>query len=800
MYEDPSGLNYQTSYSYDVLDDLTTVSQGVQTRSFVYDSLKRLTSATNPESGTAGYSYDNNGNLLTRTDARGIVTTLAYDALNRSTSKTYSDGTPSIAYFYDAQAMPAGAPTFDRGYSTGRLVAVTYGGSAGDYVGFDALGRGLRKYQQTDSVNYLVEASYSVGFMTSETYPSVPGAGDRRTVTYTPDAAARLASLNSNATTYALGASVSSIGYASHNALKTETYGNSLVHAITYNNRLQANEIKLGTSAAPTSVVDLVYNYGTTNNNGNVLSVAYNGGGLSYTQNFGYDSLNRLTTSNENSGASWSQTNGYDRYGNRWIDLGGGIQSLYFNASTNRISGWSYDNAGNLLNDGAHSYTYDAENRIRTVDSVTAYTYDSEGQRVRKLVGENTRFVYGIGGELVAEFDGSTGSLRKEYVYCGATLATIEPTALNSNGTRYTTSDQLGSPRVVTNSSAAVVSRHDYLPFGEELGAGVGGRTTAMGYSISDGLRQKFTSQERDNETGLDYMHARYYANAQGRFTSADSVGGSIVNPQSFNRYAYVGNNPVNFSDPTGHTRFDASSNGFAETMGQGGYMSPDNPDFDPSSILTDNARQSMLAWEQRNQNTRDAVAANEAQASGDFATRDRIRAGNSSLEFEGEPQETSVGFFNDSAVYRSPSTGREFTGADLNIAGRLIYAESSNNDDERAAVASVVINRVTDALPTFNAVANSGGFQAVTGTEKQRRAFERSASPQNLSEADRQALSSALTAIVQAVWNGPTYPEFHAFRGGRTPLREGMTLIGNSRFAASDAVFNPPRPHRRRR
>src|ERR1041385_4764841 len=133
VYEDPSGLNYQTSYTYDVLNDLTQVSQGSQTRTFVYDSLKRLTSATNPENGTAGYTYDNNGNLLTRTDARGVVTTIAYDVLNRPASKTYSDGTPNIAYFYDSQSLPAGAPTFNRGYSTGRLVAVTYGGgSAGN--------------------------------------------------------------------------------------------------------------------------------------------------------------------------------------------------------------------------------------------------------------------------------------------------------------------------------------------------------------------------------------------------------------------------------------------------------------------------------------------------------------------------------------------------------------------------------------------------------------------------------------------------------------------------------------------
>ena len=130
------------------------------------------------------------------------------------------------------------------------------------------------------------------------------------------------------------------------------------------------------------------------------------------------------------------------------MDLGGGSQGLYFNTANNRISGWSYDAAGNLLNDGAHSYTYDAEGKISKVDSVTAYTYDGEGQRVKKLVGENTRFIYGIDGELIAEFDGSTGNLKKEYVYGGAALVTIEPTAVNANGTQYTTSDNLRSPRV----------------------------------------------------------------------------------------------------------------------------------------------------------------------------------------------------------------------------------------------------------------------------------------------------------------------------------------------------------------
>jgi hypothetical protein len=127
------------------------------------------------------------------------------------------------------------------------------------------MGRVVRQYQQTDSVNYLTEATYYVnGSLQNETYPSVPGASDRRVVSYTNDSAGRLASLSSSATSYAPAASISSIGYASHNGLGTESYGNGLIHAITYNNRLQPNEIKLGTSGAPTSIVDIVYSYGTT--------------------------------------------------------------------------------------------------------------------------------------------------------------------------------------------------------------------------------------------------------------------------------------------------------------------------------------------------------------------------------------------------------------------------------------------------------------------------------------------------------------------------------------------------------
>jgi len=121
---------------------------------------------------------------------------------------------------------------------------------------------------------------------------------------------------------------------------------------------------------------------------------------------------------------------------------------------------------------------------------------------------------------------------------------------------RWLVTDQLGTPRMVVDrtGSLAGVTRHDYLPFGEELYAGAGGRADTQGYDADDNVRQKFTGYERDDESKLDYAQARYYASVQGRFTSLDPLlaSGRVSNPQSWNRYTYVLNNPLRFIDPNG--------------------------------------------------------------------------------------------------------------------------------------------------------------------------------------------------------------------------------------------------------
>jgi RHS repeat-associated protein len=213
--------------------------------------------------------------------------------------------------------------------------------------------------------------------------------------------------------------------------------------------------------------------------------------------------------------------------------------SMYSNNQLPTSGGiYSYDAAGNETFVNGNTVTYDAENRQTGVSGTgvnETYVYDGDGRRVGKVSGAagspTTVFVYDAMGRMAAEYSSVTDT----------------PSCV----TCYMSPDQLGTPRLITDQNGSVVARHDYLPFGEEVGANAGrGSQWAIG---NDSINQKFTGKERDSESGLDYFGARYYGSALGRFTRPDDGSDQDPgNPQSWNLYSYVRNKPLTNTDPTG--------------------------------------------------------------------------------------------------------------------------------------------------------------------------------------------------------------------------------------------------------
>ena len=200
---------------------------------------------------------------------------------------------------------------------------------------------------------------------------------------------------------------------------------------------------------------------------------------------------------------------------------------------------------------------YDAEGRITCVVSVagggsctsttgTHYGYNADGLRVARYSGTTltNQYLYNTQGQMVTELDGGGGWQRGEVYVRGMYVATYE------NGTTtFTHTDWLGTVRYRSNLDGSVGETCTNLPFGDSL--------TCAG---RDSSHKHFTGKLRDDDTGLDYFGARYYAGLQGRFLTPDWSAspaavpyGDFANPQSLNLYAYVDNNPATGVDPDGH-------------------------------------------------------------------------------------------------------------------------------------------------------------------------------------------------------------------------------------------------------
>jgi RHS repeat-associated protein len=439
-----------------------------------------------------------------------------------------------------------------------------------------------------DASGYMTAYTYTLaGAIDSETYPS------GRVVKNVLDASGDLSKVESArcGSTHGVSASCTdqqgfwsyakNLTFNAAGAVTSMQLGNGKWESTVFNSRLQPTQIALGTVQNGYDKLKLNYTYNTTgnaDNNGNIQSqtitvptVGANTGFVAV-QNYNYDSLNRLKDATENvtpngglASQSWKQAFTFDRYGNRNFDEAN-TTTLPKNCGTspnfvvctadrniynpgingdgknrlNASNGYGFDNAGNTAADAqGRTFVYDAENKQISVSdpngTIGQYFYDGDGKRVKKHVpstGETTIFVYDAAGKQIAEY--ST-------IVANSTDAKVN----------YLTADHLGSPRVNTDQNGNVTARHDFHPFGEEIATSQ--RISGLGYG-DDTVRKQFTGYERDIESDLDFAQARMFGYSQGRFTSPDPLlsSGRIQNPQSWNRYPYVLNNPLNLIDPTG--------------------------------------------------------------------------------------------------------------------------------------------------------------------------------------------------------------------------------------------------------
>ncbi|MGA2234437.1 MAG: RHS repeat-associated core domain-containing protein [Terriglobales bacterium] len=595
-----------TKYTYDALGHLLTVRQDAQaaagsqqTRSFVYDMLGRLASETNPETNNIAYTYGydtdstcgtSNSDLVKRGDAVGNVTCYAYDKMHRLTaatypSGTYSSSTPAKCYVYDAATVNSVAMT----NAKGRLAEALTGTGTSCPIATKITDLGL---------------SYSARGELSDVYESTPHSSGYYHVSASYWPHGLLNQLTSNLSglpTISYGGSGGTSGLDGEGRILqvTASSGQSPVTGVTYTNSGTTEpigsltKVTLGSVDSDSFQYDVntgrptqyQFNVGTTqsvtgnlgwNSNGTLASLNITdqlNSSNSQSCAYAYDDLARLGGANCGN-SIWSQTFSYDAFGNITKNVPNGSTGISFQSVYSDSTNWlssigsltpAYDNNGNLKYDTVHNFTWDADGKMLNVDSTTVQlTYDALGRAVEQNRGGSyTQIVYAPYGAKLALMNGTT--LVKAFVSLPG-----GPTAVYAAGTTgpvfYRHADWLGSSRLASTQSRTKYFDVSYAPFGEN-------------YNNSGTTDYNFTGQDQDTVTGYDDFLYREYSPVQGRWMSPDPAGMAAVdstNPQTWNRYAYVVNSPLNMTDPLGlcyRCRSGGDAGGGEAGGGDGDYI-----------------------------------------------------------------------------------------------------------------------------------------------------------------------------------------------------------------------------------
>jgi RHS repeat-associated protein len=512
IWHDPSAQyhSYGDHVGWIRVDDIQIVQEISNNHVyFTYDSLGRKVAMSDPDMGEWTYEYDLNGNLVSQTDARCISTLLTYDDLNRVTSIDYPND-EDVSFTYDLEY-------------NGTLSRVVKGSisSAYDYdqryrVEDETLSFGFIPYTYTTSYEY-----DSMDRVTRITYP------DASSVNLTYNAQTLLESVEGV---------VDNLDYNARNQITTKELSNGVVTNYTYD----TEKLLLDRIYTP-GLQDLNYEF---DNVGNILEIEDDV--LDSVKTYGYDDLDRLISADMevNSVPSYQRDFTYDRYGCiRQVDENSVPISTYsynmtpfhaplsYNGNT-----LNYDANGNLIEDENFIYIYNDANQLSEVQHasnnsfIEKYWYDAEGKRVKKL-NSTYSFTFYVNQfyEITNNNNGTRYFFRDDERVAKETAGDME----------WYLSDHLGSTTLLINESGLEVERTEYYPYG----------------AIESGGSEKygFTGQENDADTGLMYYGVRYYSPEVRVFTQPDTLLPDPYNPQALNRYSYAQNNPVRYTDPSGH-------------------------------------------------------------------------------------------------------------------------------------------------------------------------------------------------------------------------------------------------------
>jgi RHS repeat-associated protein len=523
-------LGGAVNYVYDALGNLTRVTDpagNVTTQTF--DLRGRKVAMTDPDLGAWTYVYNALGELTSQTDAKAQTTTQAYDALGRMTSRTELEGTTT--WTYDTSANGIGKPA-----------SVAAPGAYLQVYVYDTLGRLTRTDTTTDTVTRSVATSYDA-FSRPQvlTYPG----GFAVQQTYT---AQGYLSHVRNAATQALFWQAD--GARPDGTVSAFSLGNGLSTVRLYDAR-RGDLTFVSTGFGPgTTVQNLAYTWDALGNLTQRRDVNQN-----LTESFTYDALNRLTQATI--AGVGSKTYAYSAIGN--LTSKSGVGSYTYGAKPHAVTQagtntYAYDANGNLTAGAGRTLTWDSANRATQISrsgASSTFFYGPDGARWKqvKVVGAQTTTTRYLGA-LYEEITAAGVTEKKHYVFAGSERVALYSTkSSGQTSLKYLHLDHLGSTDTVTDAAGAVTERLSYDPHGKRRNANW---TDALAQLAGIATDRGFTGHEHLDDLGLIHMNGRVYDPTLGRFLSADPVIQFPEASQGLNRYSYVLNNPLSFTDPTG--------------------------------------------------------------------------------------------------------------------------------------------------------------------------------------------------------------------------------------------------------